>query len=811
MRPLIFDLLDAVRGLGRDYAYTATVVLTLALTLGATAAVFSIVDGILLKPLVYRDSERLVALHEVWHEVADRVPTLPVNERHFEYWRSSVRNFAAMAQYLSLPANLTSGGEAAQVTIARTSSSLFEVLGIGVALGRPLAASDEPRGQPDVAVISASLWHTRFGGSPAILGTPIAIDGRPYAIVGVLPADFRLPMGEQLVTFVDVFVPLRVEVGWTGDHNNVAIGRLRDGVSINQARAELDVLQKQVSDIATRESGEPTTLSGVVTPLTESIVGRSRHGLLLLFGAIVAVLLVACSNLANLSLARAFGRVRDGAIRSALGASRYRLIRRVILEQLVLAVAGVAVGIWVASASLAIFVRTAPLDLPRVEDAALDARVLIFALLVATLAAFLVAILPAWHVASRDVQTVLRSGGTVIGADRAAMRMRSSLMSLQVAIAVTLLVVTGLLGTSLMRVLAIERGFSSERVVAIPVALPTARYADDRSRIAIYDRILNDVRRVPGVLTASPTSMLPLRGEGQVNLIVADGRVIPRSEQPSANFRFVAPEFFDTLALRLERGRPFTDKERDPERPAPVVISSSVAARLWPSEDPIGKRFSRGIDAEQGFEVVGVATDAHTTSLERTPPLMVYVPYWWRSRPSTSLLVKTAFDPAGAVPDVRRVIRDIDPEIAIGEVRLLDDVVDAATAGRRYQTRLFVTFGVVALLIATLGVYAVTAYGLSRRKREINIRVALGAGRSEVLRLVTGQASRSIAIGVGLGLAGAQAVGGTIRSLLYDVPARDPIVLAGVAAIVGLVALLATVIAVRQGLSINPVSALRED
>ena len=811
MRTLIFDLVDAVRGLRRDYAYTTTVIVTLALTLGATTAVFSIVDGILLKPLAYRDAERLVTLREVWHELAYRVPTLEVNERHFEYWRSNAQTFEAMAQYQSRPASLTSGGDAVQITIARTSSSLFDVLGVDVALGRQLATTDEPPGEPDVAVISASLWHTRFGANPAILGSPIVVDGTPFTVVGVLPADFRLPLGEQLVSFVDVFVPLRIAVGWIGDHNNVAIGRLRDGASVALAGAELDVLQTQVSALATRESGEPTTLSAVVTPLTESIVGRSRRGLLLLFGAIVAVLLVACSNLANLSLARSLWRVRDGAIRSALGAGRYRLIRRVALEQLALALVGAAAGIWVARASLAIFVRTAPLDLPRVENVTLDARVLIFATAVAAATALLVAMLPAWHVASRDVHAVLRSGGTVVGADRAGMRMRSSLMALQVAISVTLLVVTGLLGASLIRVLAVDRGFSSQRVIAIPVALPASRYADDSSRIAIYDRILNDVRTLPTVVTVSPTSMLPLRGEGQVNMLVADGRVVPRSEQPSANFRFVAPEFFDTLALRLERGRSFTDRERDADRPAPVVISSSVAARLWPSEDPLGKRFSRGIDGEQGFEVVGVAIDARTTSVERTPPLMVYVPYWWRSRPSTSLLVKTALDPATIVPDVRRVIRNIDPEIAIGQVRLLDDVVKAATAGRRYQTQLFVAFGAVALFLATLGVYAVTAYSLSRRKREMNIRVALGAARSDVLRLVTSQAGRSIVIGVGMGLTGALAVGGTIRGLLYDVPAGDPMVLGGVATMVGLVAMIATVIAARRGVAIDPVAVLREE
>jgi predicted permease len=811
MRALWFDLVDVIRGFRRDYAFAAATVLTLALTFGATTAVFSIVNGVLLKPLPYAEPKRLVAIEEGWKEIAPRVPTLPVNERHFEYWRTHGTSFESLAQYLALPANLTTGGDAVQVSVARTTGTLFELLGVQPALGRALAPSDELEGQPDVAVISDSLWRSRFSADEGILGRSIVLDGRPYTVVGVLPPSFRLPVRGQLLATVDAFVPLRVNVGWVGEHNNIAIGRLRSGVSLDAARTELNVLQAQVSELATKEAGEPVTLSATVTPLAELIVGRSRRGLLLLFAAIAAVLLIASSNLANLSLTRTLRRARDGAVRAALGASRLRLVRRVVLEQLVLACTGAAAGLWVASAALQAFVQTAPLDLPRVEEAGLDPRVLAFAFGVALLTGLLVSILPAWHLGRGDVQSVLRSGGTVVGADRTGLRSRAALLTLQVAMSVTLLAVTGLLVMSLMRVLRVERGFDAEQVVSIPFALSQARYADGQSRVNVYDRLLDETRAVAGVHTVSTTSLVPLRGEGQVNFIVPTGANLPRSEQPSANFRFVGPDYFQVLRLPLIAGRSFTEGERDPSRPTPAVVSESVASRLWPGENPLGKLFSRGLPGETAFEVVGVARDARTTSLERQPPHMVYVPYWWQPRASSTLLVRTAQAPQAVVSDVRRIISRIDPEIAIGEVRLLTDLVDSATALRRYQSRLFVTFACIAVFIATLGVYALTSYSVSMRRREMNIRVALGARTVDVLGAIVRQTGVAIVSGVVLGSAGALAAGGSLASLLYEVPARDPLVLATVSCAVLAVGVLAAVAAARRGLEINPVAALREE
>ncbi len=672
---------------------------------------------------------------------------------------------------------------------------------------------DERSGNPDVVVLTDGLWKQRFNGDAAIVGRSIDLDGKPYLVVGIAPPGVRLPVSGQLTEKVDAFVPIRVaddEVGWVGDHNYAAVGRLRVGATLEQARAELDVLQAQVSRRASDEVHQAVTLSAVVTPLAGTVVGKSRRGLLLLLAAILAVLLIACSNLANLSLTRASAKTREVAIRSALGASRTRLVARAVLEQLVLAMAGGALGLWMAWAALALFVRTAPVDLPRVSEVALDGRVLAFAAALSIVSGLIVALLPAWRTAASDVQAALRAGGTVAG-DRHGMKTRSLLLATQVALSVALLVVTALLVASFIRVMGIDKGFSPDRVLAVSVALPVNRYAEEPVRQATYDRLLAAVHDLSGVRNASMTSLMPMSGEGGINFIAEEGQSKALGELPTANFRFIGPEFFSTLGIRLVRGRPFNDSERAADRAAPAVISASVAARVWPRQEPIGQRFSRGNEGEQGFEVVGVAADARTTSLEGAPPLMVYVPYWWRSRATTSLLIRTAGDPAALTPSVRRAIRGIDPDIAVGEARSLDAVVERAFAGRRYQMQLFVAFGVMALVIATIGVYAVTAYGVSRRRREMNVRVALGATTGQVFTLVVRHAAMPLAAGVVIGAGAAAAAGTVVASLLFEVSARDPTIISAVAALVVLVGVAATLTAAKQGLVLNPAAALRDE
>jgi predicted permease len=812
MQRLTSDLRDALRGFRRDRAYAVTVILTLALTIGATTAIFSIVNGVLMKPLGYSEPERLVALRENWggRQVAPTSTGMEVNERHFQYWREHATLFDGLAQYRVLPANLTGAGEAAQISLVRCSGSLFDVLRASAALGRTLKPSDDAEGAPDVAMITDALWKARFNADTAIAGKSIVLDGKTYAIAGVLRPDFRLP-NELAGTTSDAFIPLRVNVGWVGDHNNQGIGRLREGVTLQQARTELDILQGHVAKFARNETTEPLVFTSVVIPLGEYIVGRVRQSLLLLLGTVAGVLLIACSNLANLSLTRSLGRARERAVRAALGASRARLVAGVLFEHLLLAIAGGGLGLLIASTALSLFVRTAPVDLPRVGDVALDGRVIIFALAVALLAGLVVAIIPAWRAGAGRVQTTLRASATAVASDRGAIRSHALLLTVQVGLSVTLLVVTTLLGVSFVRVLNVDRGFDPEHVLAVDLAMPAVRYATEPSRQLTYDRLLSAIQALPGVQAASTTSMLPLRGSGQSNFLAKEGNTLPITQLPSANFRFIAPEFFDTLGITIKRGRAFTDSERQRDRPAPSLISEATAARLWRGEDPIGKRFSRGIPNEQGFQVVGVVGDARTTALDKTPPLMVYLPYWWRSRAATTVLVKTTTDPTAILASVRRAVHAIDPEIAVGQSRPLDELVEASVAGRRYQVQLLVTFGAVALFIATIGVYAVASHGISRRRREMNIRVALGAPHGHVTGLILWQASRPVIVGLIAGAVGALAAGGVLANLLFEVKARDPLIVSVVVAIVGSVSLLACGVATRQGLSIDPAAALRDE
>jgi len=810
---MFFDVRDALRGLRRDRAYAAAVVLTLALTIGGSTAVFSIVDGVLLKPLGYPEAHRLVTIQEGWNELRLLSSGIEVNEQHFEYWRGRATTFESMAQYIVLPANLTGAGDATQILVGRVSGSFFDVLRVQAARGRVLNPSDEPSGRPEVAVISDAGWRQRFASDPAIVGRSIVLDGKPRIIVGVLGPEFRLPT-ERLVSSGEAFVPIHMDaerVGWVGDHNNEAFGRLRDGVSLEQARAELDLLQRRVSEIATHEAKEPVSLTSVVRPLSETVVGRSRRGLLLLLGAIGAVLLIACANLANLSLTRATGRLRDAAIRSAIGASRSRLIVRAMVEQVALSLSGGAFGLAVAWAALRVFVRTAPIDLPRVNEVAIDGRVMAFAAAVSAIAGIAVSALPAWRQSRVDVERTLRAGALTTTSDRGGIRARGALLALQIALSLALLVVTGLLAGSLVRVINVDRGFAAERVLLVPVSLPANRYPTEISLVAAYDRLLPTVRALPGVASASVISASPLSGSGQVNSVVPAGSTRPRSEQPSANYRFVGPEFFQTMGIAVLRGRTFTNEERPPAHMMPALISDRTAQRLWPDQDALGKQFSRGIPGEAGFEVVGIVADAKLTSLERTPPLMVYLPYWWRSRMTTQLVVKTAGDPAAIMPAVRRAVSGVDEEIAIGNARPLEQLVGTSMAGRRYQVQLFVAFGVVALFIAALGVYAVTAYGVSQRRRELNIRAALGAQPGQVLGMVARQSGGPIVAGLAAGVIGAVGLSRVVASLLFEVQARDPRILAAITLMVGAVAALATFVAARQGLTYDPASALRED
>jgi len=812
------DLRDSIRAFRRDPLYAAAVVATLALTLGASTAVFSIVNGVMLRPLAYHEPERLVSIREIVPRVAPRYPTVPANYRHFDTWRrQATSTVVSMAAVEWRTTSLTGAGEPAQVPIVRASGRVFDVLQMAVSIGRPLTEADEQPDHPAVTVISQSLWAERLGRDPQVLGRTLTLGGTPYTIVGVLDPGAGLPrfevLGESasLSPVLAAVVPFRINtanIGWLGTYNYPVIARIKSGATLDQVRAELNVVQGQVAQIATRETHEPADLRAWVMPLQESIVGRTRLGLLLLLGAIGGVVLIACANLANLSLTRALGRLREAAVRSALGASRGRLVQRVVIEQLLLACAGGALGLLVAREALALFVSTAPIGLPRVNEVAIDGRVLAFAAAVAIAAGLCVALLPAWRLARGELQATLRGGGHGT-TDRGGLRVRATLVAAQVALSVALLVVTGLFVTSFIRLLQVDPGFSPDHVMAIEIAPVARRYPDTKERAALYDRIMAGAREVPGITSAAWTSVLPLTGETWVDLVAKPGDTRPTSQKPSANYRFVGPEYFSTLSIPITKGRSIDERDRNRTVVA-AVISTRAAQTLFPGEEAVGRMFTRG-DPRDRFEVVGVVADGRFTSLETDSPLMVYVPYWFNNEGKSVLVLPTPGDPTAVTAELRRVIHSVDPEIAIADVSPLTRVVDRAIDSRRYQMWLFTAFGAVALLIAAVGVYATTAYGLSRRRREMNIRVALGARASQVFALVVRQSVASLVVGIGAGAAGALALGSVVASLLFEVRPRDPLVVSSVAALVAAVGMLASAIAARQALRPDPAAALRED
>ena len=465
-------------------------------------------------------------------------------------------------------------------------------------------------------------------------------------------------------------------------------------------------------------------------------------------------------------------------------------------------------GLLVARGALSLFVKTAPIDLPRVSNVVIDGRVLGFAALVAIVAGLCVALLPAWRIGRGDVQGTLRSGGHGT-TDRGGLRVRATLLAVQVALSMTLLVVTGLFVTSFVQLLRVDPGFSTDNVLAVEIAPVASRYPDTNERAALYDRIVAAARGLAGVTSATWTSALPLTGETWVDVIARKGDARPSSEKPSANYRFVGPEYFRALSMPVMKGRSIEERDRG-KALIPAVISARAAETVWPGEDPIGRHFTRGDPTDQ-FEVVGVVIDGHPTTLEAESPLMIYVPYWHNNEGKSILLVGTSGSATALAGDLRRVIHSVDPEIAIADSSPLHRVVDTALQGRRYQMWLFAAFGAVALLIATVGVYATTAYGVSRRRREMNIRVALGARASQVFALVLRQSATPLLAGIVAGAAGALAVGTVVASLLFKVHASDPLVIASVAALVAVVGVLASATAARQGLRIDPAAALRDD
>jgi len=792
---------EAARLFRRERGFALAVVLSLALGIGANTAIFSVVNSVLLRPLPYPQPERLVALYEHIPKVADRFPVLPVNLSHFMAWRDRASTLEQVGLLHTTLLNLTGSGEPALLPAATASAGLLEMLGVRPRIGRTFTREEERRGH-EVAILTDGLWRKRFGASPDIVGKSLTLDGRPHVVIGVLPPWFRLPRANR----VDLLVP----IGYTdadlkaafGDFNWDAVGRLRAGVSRQQALSQLNVIQ---ADIMRGMPDVKMELRALAPPLLDEVVGDSRRGLALVMAAVGAALLVLCVNLANLWLARSASRARDDAIRTALGASRAQLARRALWESLVLALAGGVLGVVVAWWGLGALLRAAPLDLPRLAEIHIDARALAFALLVSAGAGLLFGILPAFGSALSRPQEALKSGGYTSTESRRGVRFRQTLVAVEVGLSAALLIAAGLLMHSFVRLIYVERGFEVERVLAVTVSLPSAKYTKNEQRAQFFDRLLAKASALPGVQSAAIVSFLPLQGETWVDVVGTEHDQRPLLERPAVNVRFISRDYFKLLGVPLREGRLFEEADRGRQV---AIVSQGTAARLWPGEHAAGRTM---LHNGQPVEVAGVVSDFRSTSLAEDPVLMLYVPYWQQPRWRASLLLRTAMDARATAGAVRAAVWEIDPQVPVPGMRTLLEIMNDSVAGRRFQMFLVMAFAAAALALASLGTYGVLAYSLARRREEIGIRMALGAAAPEVLRMVLLEGMRPAVAGLLAGVGLALAAGGAMRSLLFRVSARDPVTIVVVSVVLVAVSAAACLVPALRATRVDPASVLRAE
>jgi putative ABC transport system permease protein len=813
METLIADLRQAIRGLRRSPGFAAASIGILALGLAANTAVFSVADAVLFRPLPYHSPQELVAINEVIPQLGQRYPRLPVNAKHFFEWQARCRSFADLAILMNGSLNVTGKeGPPERLSVERVSWNLLPLLGVQPLLGRNFTVEEDRPNNDRVVILTYGLWQRRFHGDAAILNKSILLSGTPLIVVGVLPSSFRFPqtkwMGDLGATTPppELFTPIafdRSKLAPMYSHNFIVIARLRKAVSPQQALGDLNAVQAALIHETPIEGMD---LRAQVTPLQEQVVAGSRQGLVVLLASIAMVLLIICVNLGNLMLARATGRSREMAIRAALGAGSWRMVRQVLAESLVIALAGGAVGLMLAYAGVRALVASAPVDLPRLDEVHLDVRALLFAFAVSLMAGLLFGLIPAWRAARSEPQDALRGGGRTATQGRHGLRVSEILVSTEVALSAALLVAAGLLIGSLVRLLGIEQGFHSDNVLTATLNLPATKYGDTKQRTALFDRMLPALQRLPGVQAAGLISTLPLQGDIWVDMISRDDDHRPVFQRPLANYRFISPDYFAALGIPIRAGRAFESADRN--RPV-VIVSASTAARIWPGGNAVGKHMRGGDEADPMAEVVGVVTDTRTGMKGDPPPLMVYRPYWTRLESGASLVIRTAQEPAAAARVVRNAIWSVDSELPVPEMKTMQRIISDAVSERRFQTTLLAGFALAALLLAVVGIYGVISYSVNRRRNEIAIRMALGARASDVNRMVLAQGMRPVAAGLVIGMAVALALGRLVQALLFQIRPSDPVVLAGVVLVLGAAAALACFAPARRATRADPAISLR--
>jgi putative ABC transport system permease protein len=809
MQTLWQDLRQGARTLIKQPTFTIVAVIALALGIGANTAIFSVVDAVLLRALPYRDSDRLVT---VWERNKTRGNAENViNLGNFFDWKNQNRVFEDMATFFDLTSNLTSGGEPEEIPAQIATPNLFNILGVNPIMGRTFTEDDGKPGAARVVALSFGLWQRRFGGDPQIIGRKLILNGGEVTVVGVMPANFNwhVKAGSMTRKIAEMWAPWQIDESMKrrGGRFACAVARLKPGVTPEQAQAEMNVIGSQLES----QYNDFNANWGVnVVPLRKQFTGEIRLALLVLLGAVGMVLLIACANVANLLLARASARQREIAVRAALGAGRWRIVRQLLTESLLLAGVGGLAGLALAWWGTDLLVSLAPPDLLNLPQVKINAVVLGFTMGVSMLTGVIFGLVPALEATRLNLTGSLKESGKNIGGGRRSRMLRNSLVIAEIALALVLLVGAGLLIRSFARLQGVDPGFNAHNLLTMKVSLPGRKYDTDQKRINFFRQAVAQMQSLPGVESAGAVSFLPFAAPHAGTLVEIEGRPkLPPGQGLGTGVMVSDVNYFRTMQVPLKRGRLFTDQEAAEMRHV-VVVNEAFARTNFPGEDPLGKRVTIYMKNDnRPCEIIGVVGDSKHMNLDAEVKPMSYWPHPELSYSGMTLVLRTQGEPTAIANAARDVIRTLDPEQPVADVRTMENLIGTSVARARFNTLLLTIFAIVALLLASLGIYGVMAYSVVRRTHEIGVRMALGASGRDVLRLVVRKGMTLALAGVAIGVAASFALTRLMETLLFNVSATDPLTFAGIPLLLAFVALLACLIPARRAAKVDPMVALR--
>jgi predicted permease len=814
MNSLWHDIRYALRVLAKQPGFAAVVVLTLALGIGANTAIFSVVNAVVLEPLPFPESQRLVSVHGTDAHLGDM--HRPLSYPDFADFRAQNRTLESVAVYDKSTSTMTGFGEPLHIDASVVSANLFDVLRATPLLGRTFIASEDQPGTR-AAILSHRLWASHFGANPDIVGHSITLDAKPYIVVGVMPANFQFPLTTQppdlWTTIAAEMVSSSPDPPMTserGAHFLSAIGRLKPGVALRQADADANAigaaLEKQYPDT----NGH---VSLALQPEIEAMVGDIRPVLMMVLGAVGFLLLIACSNAANLLLARAAGRQREMAIRTSMGAGRGRVLRQLLTESVLLALAGGLLGLFLAVWGTTLLASLPSLQIPRLAQAGIDLRVLAFTLGVSVLTGVLFGMAPAWHASRFNLFLSLKEGGRASSESKRASRARNGLVVAQVSLAVILLVGASLLIESMIHLTRQSPGFDPNNVMVFNLDLPDARYGKPEQSAAFFRELLTRVRTLPGVQSASAVLPLPMSEDIIRTSFEIEGRPMAKSELPRVQFRVIAQDYIKTMHIPLIAGRDLTPRDDRSATPV-VVINETLARRYFPNENPIGKHIQPGVSdtgPDKMREIVGVVGDVHHHNLWQPTDPECYVPYDQAAIGAMNIVVRSQGEPLSLLPSIREQVRALDTELPVYKVRDMRDYIEASVAQRRFTSMLVSVFAAAGLLLATVGLFGLISYSVEQRRNEIGIRVAVGAERTDIITMVLRSGITLALAGIVLGLAGTLAISSVLKHQLFGVSATDPMTFVGVALGLIAVATAACYIPAWRAANADPLVALRNE